>query len=252
LPAEFGRRPIVVSPDARLRFLRPGAAAFDLDLLGYVARYVQPGWMVWDIGANLGEFAIAAGHRVGASGYVLAVEPDIFLAGLLRRSLEKPSNRDLHIDVVCAAIAERPGIEAFHIAQRGRAANSLVRGYGTPQSGGVRAATLVATTTLDQLLEVLGAPALVTVDVEGAEELVLAGSDRLMREVRPIWLIEVCSQAATNVTAAFHAAGYLLFDARRGIPSGVVPRCMFDTLAVPREQALKATVTLGGKDALHS
>lgn len=36
LPARFGSRPIWVTPDARLRFLKWGEAAFDQELLGYV------------------------------------------------------------------------------------------------------------------------------------------------------------------------------------------------------------------------
>src|SRR5258708_2301644 len=87
LPRQFGRRPIWVTPDSRLRYLRPGSAGFDLELLGYIERYVNEGDVVWDIGANLGEFTIGAAHRVGSSGSVLAIEPDCTLAALLLRSL---------------------------------------------------------------------------------------------------------------------------------------------------------------------
>jgi hypothetical protein len=95
LPKSHGGRPIWVSPDARLRYLKPGAAGFDDELLGYVEKYISPRDVVPDIGGNVGEFAVAAAYRVGRDGAVLAAEPDPFLANLILRTSLEPSNQDI-------------------------------------------------------------------------------------------------------------------------------------------------------------
>jgi hypothetical protein len=53
-----------------LRYLRPGGTAFDRELLQFVRHFTSPGQIVLDVGANVGEFAIAACHFVGPSGAV--------------------------------------------------------------------------------------------------------------------------------------------------------------------------------------
>jgi precorrin-6B methylase 2 len=64
----------------------------DPALLRLAAEVVGPGDTVWDIGASLGLFSIAAAVAAGPAGHVLAVEPDTALVRLLRRSAT--ANRD--------------------------------------------------------------------------------------------------------------------------------------------------------------
>src|SRR4030095_9196737 len=88
LPARFGGRVLYVSPDASLRFWRRGIQTTDPGLLALCEEVVAPGQCVWDVGANVGVFAFAAAHLAGPSGTVLAVEPDPWLAALLKRTAE--------------------------------------------------------------------------------------------------------------------------------------------------------------------
>ncbi|MCS6877659.1 MAG: FkbM family methyltransferase, partial [Geminicoccaceae bacterium] len=191
LPREMGAARLHLTPDSQLKYLRPGRAGFEAKLLAQVAILVKPSTPVWDIGANVGVFAFAAAGLAGASGRVLAVEPDPWLFGLLQRSRAANRVRGLaEIELLCAAVADRPSVARFGIAARGRASNALL-GLGGSRTGGVREELLVPTVTLDQLLEASFAPELVTIDVEGAELLALRGAERLLREVRPRLLIEV-------------------------------------------------------------
>ena len=212
-----------------------GEAAFDQELLGYVDSFVKPGDIVWDIGANVGEFTIAAAHRAGG-GRVLAVEADPVLAGLLQRSLSEVQNSDLLVDVLCAAVADHGGIGHFRIAARGRAANALEGMEGSTQMGGTRLHALVALVTLDDLLAQSGSPAVVKIDVEGAEGLVLQGGMVLLAKARPVLIVEVSSSDHVEVTARLQQANYALFDAANGISVGEIGLCAFNTLAVPREK----------------
>lgn len=207
-PPAFGQRPIVVSPDAALRWLKPNASAFEEGLLAAAMQWIKPGMVTWDIGANVGVFAVAAGHLSRAP--VLAIEADPFLAGLLGKTSAR--NRDLHIDILCVAIGDRDGVAQFRVAGRGRASSGIAGGELSTQHGESRQVLHVPMLTLDRLLDDFAAPQFIKVDVEGAELLLLAGASRLLREVRPIFLIEVSAKTWSQAAQVFETAGYQLFD----------------------------------------
>ena len=234
LPSSFGRRPIWVTPDARLRFLKPWSLSFDRELLEYVNQFVMPGDVVFDIGANVGEFAVAAAHKVGAAGAVLAIEPDPYLAALLQRTAAEEGNRDITLKSTCAAASATCGIKSFSIASRGRAANALVS-VGSTQMGGVRYNILVPTLTIDFLSAHWKVPDVIKIDVEGAEKSVLEGAGELLRTRRPLIIIEV-SRSEREVTQLLHEYAYALFDPENVAESAELSACKFNTLAIPKER----------------
>jgi len=235
LPKTFGRRVVYVSPDSQLKFVRPSVEGWDPMLLSWAGDYVSSGDVVWDIGANVGAFTVPAAVKSG-TGLVLAVEPDPFLAGLLRRTTEDQGNRDLNIRVLGAAVSDRDGVAELMISSRGRAFNSLSEAGGRYTMGGERGRVLVPTVTLDTLLDSQSPPSILKIDVEGAEGLVLNGATRLLATVRPRVLIEVGQEQAESVTASLLSHGFCLFDASIGIGRSPVTRCVFNTLAIPAEQ----------------
>lgn len=230
LPSTFGSTPIFVSPDSQLKYLKPGPQAFDLDLLRVAHAYIREQSIVWDIGANVGVFAFAAAS-IARKGSVLAVEPDIWLAQLIRKSAALAENLSLTVQVIPAAVSARNGIASLLIAKRGRASSCLESAGGRSQMGGVRDTVLVPTLTMDTLLDSGTAPTFVKIDVEGAEVQVLQSAKKLLSEVRPLLYIEVGEESATEATRLLQEAGYLLFD-------GVKPiaRCCFNTMAIPQEK----------------
>ncbi|MGB7267151.1 MAG: FkbM family methyltransferase, partial [Terracidiphilus sp.] len=188
LPAEFGSVPILVSPDAALSLWKTRTES---DLFDFAREFVQAGDVVWDAGANVGLFSIAAAQQAGVTGKVVAIEADIWLAALLRRSAAMQPATAAPIQVIPAAVYDSPAIASFNIAKRGRASNFLSAAGGSSQTGGVRETVSVITTTLDWLLDQVAAPNVLKIDVEGAECNVLRGAQRVLAEVQPVILIEV-------------------------------------------------------------
>jgi len=182
----------------------------------------------------VGLFAYVAAFRAGAAGTVVAVEPDPWLAGLLRRSQRDLPATQATVTVVEAAISDRVGVASFGIAARGRAASHLSDLHGSTQAGGIREVIDVATITLDRLLDAHRPPLIVKIDVEGAELLCLQGADRLLATWRPHLLCEVGQASRREVGELLRARSYVITDASKPpgerIPLAEPPWSM---LAVP-------------------
>lgn len=220
LPPHLGGKPLYVSPECSLRYWGRNLAKVDPILWEMADRYVRPGDVVWDVGANVGLFGFAAAHRASK---VLLVEPDPWLAKLLRKSA-------VHYDNVCvieAAVADYCGIGTLHIASRGRASNFLL-GNGNSQTGGQRRAEEVRVISLDSLPG--PPPNLVKIDVEGAELAVLRGAAQILGKARPVVICEVSGQWQ-SVTELL--AGYTLFSGEHGTP---VATASWNTVAIPQER----------------
>jgi FkbM family methyltransferase len=230
LPGDLGGETIYVSPDAALSFWKPGLRS---DLFDLAREFVKPGDTVWDIGANVGLFSAAAAQRAGKSGHVLAVEADIWLVSLLRKTSAGLSAGSARMDVLPAAIFKTSGIASFNIANRGRASNFLASETGESQTGGVRESVQVVTVTLDWLLEQGKVPAVVKVDVEGAELDVFRAANRLLSEARPVILCEVQARSRAEMTALFKQHHYELYDWESN-PRMRVELAADNTLAIPR------------------
>ena len=236
LPPELGAQPLYVTPDAALSFWLPGVARTDPLLLRLAGELVAPGATVWDVGANVGLFAFAAAFLAGRSGEVVAVEPDDWLAGLLRRSAAEQLPDRAPVHVLAAAVSDRTGVAELCIARRGRAASYLAEVQGSSQAGGTREARPVRTVTLDGLLDSFRPPVLVKIDVEGAEVRCLDGAGRLLGEVRPVLVCEVAGGNAGPVAEILGRHRYSILDAAAA-PAARQPLtgAPWNTLAVPAE-----------------
>ena len=239
LPARFGGHPIYVSPDASLRFWRPDIEKADPELLALCTELVSKAQCVWDVGANVGVFAFSAAHLAGPSGEVLAIEPDPWLAHLLRRTALGIGSESAPVEVLQAAVTDRDGSADLVIARRGRATNHLAVVGGSSQSGGSREVVRVPAVTLDHLLEGRRPPDVLKIDVEGAELLCLSGARGLLRTARPTVLCEVTAENSGAIGSLFCDLDYVMLDSAQPAPlRRPEPEPAWNTLAVPRERWL--------------
>ncbi len=210
-------------------------AKVDPSLLMAAHTLVRRDDVIWDIGANVGLFSLAAAVCAGGRGQVISFEPDEWTAQLLRRTgRAQPSAR---ITVVPIAVASDVSLRSFSIAVRSRASNALSEyGIGN-QMGGVKEQRLVAAFNLDWLLSQLPSPDIIKIDVEGAELEVLRNQDRMLNEVRPVIICEVGPKNANEITKLLTSAKYCLFDGEMPLANAqVVNRATWNTIAIPDEK----------------
>ncbi len=129
---------------------------------------LRPGARVFDLGAHQGVVALMLAREVGMSGQVVEVEPSPHNAAAAARNREL--NGMTQIEIVQAAVSDRPGTLVFNEGLNGR----LDDGTG---AGGRQ---IVESVTIDGLATRFGLPDVVFIDVEGAEVLALAGATRVL------------------------------------------------------------------------
>jgi FkbM family methyltransferase len=146
-----------------------------------LARYLKPGGVFYDIGANAGFFCVLAARLVGPEGAVYAFEPHPANAARIRKN---STLNGFAIQVVEAAVCDSVGQTTLHL--EGVSCPSIAFGQ---DRGGVP----VATVTVDHLIAERGfrPPDYVVIDAEGAELRVLDGMRQTLRSRRPVVLVEV-------------------------------------------------------------
>lgn len=186
--------------------------SFDLDYesaaLGSFLRLIEPGDVVWDVGANIGIYSILAGLRTGAAGKVIAWEPNPETHSLLQAHLRANGLGDR-----CTPLQA-----VVHDGSTPRACFVLNAGTDCSTDRVVRNGTSVPGRLIDVEADSLDGwrrrlactPAAIKIDIEGAEVLALRGAAGLMSEVRPLVLLALHPQflGEFGCTAA-DAAGLL-------------------------------------------
>ena len=140
------------------------------DLAAFVRRRLRPGDTFVDVGANIGCVSALASRLVGPRGTVVAIEPSPAAIDALQETL---TNNDLtNVRLVAAAVSDHDhelplfAGRSQNVGQTATVAHGRLR-----EQGRVRAAPLGSLVTGEEL----ATTRLIKIDVEGAEDRVLAG-----------------------------------------------------------------------------
>jgi FkbM family methyltransferase len=163
---------------------------FEAGPIERLREFVPPGSVVIDVGANVGFFALRFADWVGSTGQVIAIEPEQHNYDILTSALDRAglSGRARVLRAAAAAVA---GDTLLEINPLHPADHKLsVDGTGLPIDG----------VTLDGLVNDKRAlrPALVKIDVQGAEMLVLQGASDILRIAGPALFIELHEQGLSR------------------------------------------------------
>jgi FkbM family methyltransferase len=159
----------------------------------FLAEVLGEGDTFVDVGANHGSFSVVAGGLVGASGRVVAIEPQPRLAELVQRSLAE--NCQCPFTVLQIACADAEGEQEFFIPARSSGSASLFRAYTATST--VRRVP-VRVKRFDDALDWRRLPGKVVmkIDIEGAELDFLKGGAQALAHLRPEIVLEVNPFAA--------------------------------------------------------
>lgn len=178
---------------------------------------LQPGEVVYDVGANIGLYSLVAGRHVGPTGQVYSFEPHVGNASrLLRNARLNKLNEVIH--VLAIALHDHEGFFPFNYSSNMPGSSGSQLGHSKTEFG--HDFTAVATelkyaTTLDALVkaEVIRPPQAIKIDVDGNEPLILAGMTDVLGNPG-LRTVQVESHPETDaaIVAALTAAGFVVVE----------------------------------------
>ena len=161
----------------------------------FVRRYLRPGDVFVDAGANIGLYTLIAARCVGANGRVYSFEP----CGKSFRRLRASVEINHFTNVLCyqVALSNRAGLAELTVSLDGHDAwNTLAH----PTCGTLFDRETVPCVTWDELANehhLVGKVAMMKIDVEGWESPVLQGaSETLSRPDAPVLQVEFTDEAS--------------------------------------------------------
>jgi FkbM family methyltransferase len=200
-------------------------------MTGLYSALVEPGDLVFDVGAHVGD-RVSAFRSLGAR--VVAVEPQPAFANVLRLLY----GRDRAVSIVQAAVGRAVGETELLLNIDNPTVSTLSADFvraaaGSPGWEGQRwtRTCRVPLTTLDALIAVHGTPAFIKIDVEGFEADVLAG---LTRTVPALSFEFTTIQREVALVCLDHcvALGLDRFDAALGESQTMAHRVRVDAAAM--------------------
>jgi FkbM family methyltransferase len=129
------------------------------------AATIPPGAIVFDVGAHVGFYTLLFARLVGSTGRVIAFEPSTRNLQFLRRHVKL--NHIGNVEIIEAAVSDSDGTGAF--AEHSSSYNGALDASGTTRVRQVKVDNLCASGRIPF-------PNVIKIDVEGAEDLVLAGA----------------------------------------------------------------------------
>jgi FkbM family methyltransferase len=170
-----------VHPDSKSAGLALYTGLPEYDDMLFTDRFLKPGDVVIDVGANIGLYSLLAASKTG-SGRVVALEPHPVAAQRLRENVAL--NRLQNVEVRAEAAGAEAG--SAQLTANLDTINHIVS--DRPADGTIT----VPVRTLDSLVDPGEQVALVKLDAEGFESAVLAGASRLLHDrAVAAWIVEV-------------------------------------------------------------
>jgi FkbM family methyltransferase len=178
-------------------------------------RFLKPGSVFIDIGANVGWHTALASSIVGIDGVVYAIEPNPENARLIAHTIDH--NRLSNVRLIPLALGDKTGFSAYRAAI---GSNGGFVGQGQPYLLDPRA-TIVPTIRFDDLD--IAHVDVIKIDVEGAEPIVLRGAAATIERDHPVIIFEFSDEMTQwigGVTAhdhlkMFESYGYELWQIER-------------------------------------
>jgi FkbM family methyltransferase len=172
---------------------------------------LDPGDVFVDVGANVGVYSLHAARRVGPSGKVFFFEPTTETYERISENIRL--NGFKNMKGFEKAVADKEGTVDFMVCESNNS-NYIGTGTLTEEERGSMEVRTVPVDTIDALASREGVDkvALIKIDAEGAELLVMKGALEVIRSSRPAILFESCLDGSPLSERGFlKAEGYELY-----------------------------------------
>ncbi len=173
--------------------------------VGLLKTIVEPGSVVYDLGANLGLYSCHLARLVGPAGHVYCVEANPICVQFL--SINLALHGFDHAEILPVAVLDRGGLTPFTLnygnSNIGLSAHS---GFYNVKAGHE---IQVPCMEFDRLVETYGLqpPQVIKIDVEGVEHLVIQGMRETLEKHRPALVMELhgksCARATLEILDGF-------------------------------------------------
>jgi len=193
-----------------------------------------------DVGANMGFFAVLMAQTAKS---VLALEPEVGAHEILQRNIARNQLSD-RVTVIEAGASDRSGeVELRSVSGRPEYSSigDIVHPSVVDQPVQTQTITLQ---TIDDLVEEHDLdPAVIKLDIEGAEFAALSGAIKTLERSRPVLLLEVSNDLLLAQGSSAKQVADLLLDHRYRLLNPVdvgqpyVERPYTDILAIPQENS---------------
>lgn len=171
-----GTRPVRL----RYRTAENAVNRYDALQLAWMIDNIVEGDFVIDVGANYGQCTLVMAERCGASGNVVAFEPNPRARDLLKRNFDlNPSIKRARLESFACSDVAAGGVTLY---QNDSVSNSALVALATRKPDTANESFNVPVTTLDAYIAEhdLPEPRCVKIDTEGAEIRVIKGARRLL------------------------------------------------------------------------
>jgi FkbM family methyltransferase len=187
-----------------------------------LSKLVSPGSLVLDIGANIGAHTLHLARLVGPDGRVLAFEPTEFAFSKLRRNLDLNPSLASRVELFHCFLTENDSISVPNdiysswplVMEDGLHAKHLGREMKTERAQ-ARSLDRILAEHAERKVQ------LVKLDVDGFECDVLRGASSLLRDTRPIFVMELApyvleerGASLDQLVSHFIPNGYVFYDER--------------------------------------
>lgn len=181
----------------------------DLPTQLFLLTYLKSGDIVIDIGANKGMMSLVSSRLVGASGRVIAFEPNPEPREIFEKNLSK--NKIGNIEIWAAGLSNEEGELTLHVPHisSGEATFGHTR-YASSETYSITCPVHIGDNVLADIT-----PILIKIDVEGFEQYVLEGLVNIIENGSPVIITEVvemhlinAQSSVSNIFDFFTSQGY--------------------------------------------
>lgn len=148
----------------------------------FISSLIKEGDVVVDAGANIGYYTLLLAKLVGNTGKVYSFEPNPSSFNILRKNIKK--NGINNVQSFDVALCDNNGHGKLYINDYNKGDNRIYR-IDDKQDG-----ITIKNASLDQIIPPHEHVDFIKMDTQGAEVLILKGMKRILKNYRPMMIIE--------------------------------------------------------------